>query len=302
MSKSDSSKITPLGDRISIGNLKPTQHGIQSCKLLCYQIPFCKSYEYFMYDDSCNLFSNRNMDNYYKTLIDRIKQSNSDSNFNLIHLLQGDLLNKLEENLNFNNSIVIDKKVYPDCESKPMSADLGEELHCRDDLADFNEIYELDDLVPLTSYQFRLEVANAFGKSLPILSEIIEIPFPLNPIVEHEPSDKHNFYSLECSTSLTETAKLQFKWYRNQQLIDLNDTNFRLVTKQPSLNDQVFSSVLEFQGDAKKLSGFYTCSLCFVDDFIHLAKNESLVFIPTSKFFQLDRKIKNYCVSRVLKP
>jgi hypothetical protein len=174
LSKSDSKSINTL-DRLPIATLKSTQHGIQSCKMLCFGTPFCKSYEYLMYDDSCNLYSNSKVESYYKSLIDKLKRSSSpDSNFNLIHLLQENLMSVLQESSTFNNTMLIDKKLYPECEPKTNVFFLTEELHCSDELADFTETYVLENLVPTTRYQFRVEVASAFGKSDSILSKEIE--------------------------------------------------------------------------------------------------------------------------------
>jgi hypothetical protein len=171
LSKTDVKSINTL-DRLPIATLKSTQHGIQSCKMLCFSTPFCKSYEYLMYDDSCNLYSSSKVESYYKSLIDKYKSSSSD--FNLIHLLQENLMSVLQESSTFNNTLLVDKKLYPECEPKTNVFFLTEELHCSDELADFADTYVLENLVPTTKYQFRVEVANAFGKSDSFLTKEIE--------------------------------------------------------------------------------------------------------------------------------
>ena len=233
-----------------------------------------------MYDDSCNLFSNTKVENYYKTLIDKLKTS-AKSSFNLIHLLQANILSLLQENLNINSSILIDKKSYPECEPKPTAFFLTEELHCSDETAEYTDTYVFENLIPSTTYQFRIEVANAFGKSATILTDRIEVPFPLNDIVERDETRNNKpYYSLECSTPLLETRKLEFKWYKNEQLILTNDTDYEQVLHQP-MNEYagaIFSTELIFKDSAKKNHAFYTCSLSYVDDTTTLTKNDSFIY------------------------
>lgn len=86
-------------NRIKLGSLKPARNDMQSCKLACFNTPFCRSYDFLMYDDSCNFYSDSTTDSYYRKLIETLKNSSASSNFtfNLIHLLQPDLLNLNEE-------------------------------------------------------------------------------------------------------------------------------------------------------------------------------------------------------------
>lgn len=104
LSKTDTNWKPTDSDKIKLGSLKPTQHGIQSCKLVCFNTPFCKSYEYLIYDDSCNFYSDSKIDAYYKMLIDNLKSTSTSQptqsnnfTFNLIHLLQADFFNLVEE-------------------------------------------------------------------------------------------------------------------------------------------------------------------------------------------------------------
>ena len=57
LSKTESKSKTITNDRLPLATLKHTLHGILSCKLLCFNTPFCKQYEHLTYDDSCNLYS-----------------------------------------------------------------------------------------------------------------------------------------------------------------------------------------------------------------------------------------------------
>ena len=127
-----------------------------------------------MYDDSCNLFSNSKVESYYRNLIDKLKKNSPSSNFNLIHLLQANILSLLKENFNLNNTMLVDKKTYPECEPKPTAFFLTEELHCSDEIAEFTDTYVLENLVPSTRYQFRIEIANPFGRSESFLTEEIQ--------------------------------------------------------------------------------------------------------------------------------
>ncbi len=141
--------------------------------MLCFNTAFCKSYEYLIYDDSCNLYSTSEVESQYEKLIDSLKKK-SNSSFNLIHLLRGNILSLMQEDSNLNNKIMIDKKIYPECEPKPAKFLYTEEIHCNDELNDFNETYIMDNLSPATNYQFKIEVANAFGKSAAFITDQIE--------------------------------------------------------------------------------------------------------------------------------
>jgi hypothetical protein len=239
-----------------------------------------------MYDDSCNLFSTSKIESYYKYLIDTYK-NRSNVNFNLIHLLQGNILSLLHEDVYSSNStILIDKKTYPECESKPTAFFFTEELHCSDELQEFTDNYVFDNLFPATSYQFKIEVASAFGKSDPFVTDAIEVPFPLNSIVEkNEMRNNDTFTSLECSTTLLDTRRLQFKWYYNEKLISSNDSNYEQIMHKP-LNENegaVFSIELIFKQDPKELHGLYTCSLIFTDELFSVARNQTYIFRTKGK-------------------
>jgi hypothetical protein len=278
-------------DKIPIGSLKSTLHGIQSCKLVCYSTPFCKSYEYLMYDDSCNFYSNSKIDNFYKNLIEKLKKSSSSSSststsnnlsFNLMHLLQADFFNLVEEHA-LTKVTILDRKAYAGCEPKPSDNVLEDEMNCSDQLADYMPTYTLDNLVPATDYQFRVEIASPFGLSKTYYSESIQVPFSLNPIVEKSQGDN---YSLECSTSILDTRRLTFQWFRNGSAISFNNSSSQSNDYETRLNmpdeqsdGRLFSSVLLFKAPSAKLNGVYTCSLAYSNGRdIYLNRNVSFLF------------------------
>ncbi|CAF0715506.1 unnamed protein product [Brachionus calyciflorus] len=259
---------------ITIGHLFKTQHGIQSCKLSCFQMAFCKSYEYLMYDDSCNFYTNTEIDSFYSKIVDRIEQKNSNLNFDLIHL-RDDAPKTLEEDLIYNYTILIDKKSYFTCENRTANS-FSEEFYCRDKLADFKETYIMENLSPLTSYQFRIEVANAFGISQAIFTDMIQVPFKLDPIKEKEIDGK--LVKLECATSLQTSDKLRFAWFKNAVLIEKSDQNF---TQVDNLGSFGYKSELLFGPDLKKYSGYYTCELIYENKNTVLITNSSYSYLPT---------------------
>jgi hypothetical protein len=105
------------------------------------------------------------MNAYYKDLIQGLNKTLDFKDFNLMHLLQLDFVHLLQEENTFNSTILTDNKVYLSCEPKTSESSFSEELHCVDELADFSGKYVFENLKPMTSYQFRIEVINTFGKS-----------------------------------------------------------------------------------------------------------------------------------------
>lgn len=140
--------------------------------MLCFSTPFCQSYEYLVYEESCNLYSNSKVETYYKNLMDKFKKLSTGSNFNLIHLLQANLVSLVQVDPNSNSTKLVDKKYYPECEPK-LTAEY-DDVRCSDELAEFTDTYVLEDLIPSARYQFRVGVANAFGVSDSFLSPEIE--------------------------------------------------------------------------------------------------------------------------------
>ena len=110
----------------------------------------------------------------------------------------------------------------------------------------------------------------------------------MNPIIQKiETRNNKEFYSLECSTPLINTKKLEIYWYKNGELIAENDTlYFEQIIRQPTSDRQMFISELKFKQDAQNTHGIYTCSLNYVDMFLHLVKNESYFFITKSNVFK----------------
>jgi hypothetical protein len=92
-----------------------------------------------------------------------------------------------------------------------------------------------------------------------------------------------DFYSLECSTPLINTQNLHFVWYKNGQVIPTNDTtNYEQFPRAPTDENRAFSNELVFNQEARNMHAVYTCSLVYTDDFLHLEKNVSYVFISKS--------------------
>lgn len=89
----------------------------------------------------------------------------------------------------------------------------------------------MTDLIPMTTYQFRIELMTAFGKSRVYTTESIQVPFELKPLmVATRGGTTDTQYSLKCSTSLIEPSKLKFVWFRNEQrLRDDEKTSYEIL-------------------------------------------------------------------------
>lgn len=92
--------------------------------------------------------------------------------------------------------------------------------------------------------------------------------------------------SLICSTPITETKNLTFIWYKNEQIIFKNNSDFEQIINKPLSNDKnaLYMSELKFKSNPKQLNGFYTCSLIFSEDFFNIIRNESIIFKPKCNF------------------
>lgn len=159
-------------NRVPIATLKHARRGMLSCKLLCFETPFCQSYEHLVLENSCDLFSSPTVETYYNDLIKQVRNRSS-SDFNLLHLLRGNILSVLQENLSLvNKRFLSDTKsiARTECESRLTTA----EIHCNDELFNFNETYTFQNLTPGTTYQFKLQVSNVFGKSNYFVTKNIE--------------------------------------------------------------------------------------------------------------------------------
>lgn len=251
-----------------------------SCKLLCFNTPFCQSYEHLVLENSCNFYSSQEIETYYNNLIEEIKNQ-SNSNFNLLHLLRGNILTVLDEDLSWSNRMhLADTKsiTTTECESRHSTA----EIHCSDQLSNFTKNYAFDNLVPGSSYQFKIQVTNAFGQSQSVITEVVEVPFPLDPITEKTNIvNNQSTVSLLCYTSLKNNRNLKFKWYRNEQLITKEDANFEQVVTDSSEDSwKNFMSELKFKVSSSQLNGYYTCSLEYADNFWHkiVSRNQSMIF------------------------
>lgn len=96
-----------------------------------------------------------------------------------------------------------------------------------DQLADFQTPYILTDLTPLTTYQFRIELVTAFGKSNVYLTESVSVPFELNPIGIVTTSQQYS--SLICSTPLIDNSRFSFTWFRNDDLLSEADNVYQIL-------------------------------------------------------------------------
>ena len=93
------------------------------------------------------------------------------ASISLIHLLQGDATRPSDADAN--DTLLVDTKTYTECEQKPAQFFFAEEQHCSDVLQEYADTYRFDGLVPTTTYQFKVQVANAFGKSVPVITDPI---------------------------------------------------------------------------------------------------------------------------------
>jgi len=96
------------------------------------------------------------------------------------------------------------------------------------------------------------------------------------------------YYSLECSTSLLNTKKLQFEWYQNETLISSDNPDFEQVLHQPlsakTIVDGVYSTELIFKNvSSPNLNALYTCSLVYKDETINITKNETYIYRSKGK-------------------
>lgn len=263
--------------RTKIGHLPKTEHNIQSCKLACFQTSLCKSYEYLSYKDNCNLYTTPEVKSYYFETIEKLKQLNIESNLNLVYL-NNDLSSTIKEDQLYNYTILIDKKSYSYCENRT-SYSFNDESYCNDEIADFKDTYTMDNLIPLTSYQFRIEITNIFGISRPYYTEIVHVPFKLNKIVYFDVSNENKFSKLECSTDLIENKKLKFRWFRERNIIENHDKNF---SQNDKIDLSTFKSELIFHGEDNQFIGHYTCQLIYEFQETKLITNTTYLFLPKS--------------------
>ncbi len=106
------------------------------------------------------------------------------------------------------------------------------------------------------------------------------MPFPIDAIIERTDPGS-NVTSLVCTTPLKARQNLEFKWYRNEQVISVEDSNF----EQKVLNDP-FRSELNFRVASDQLNGYYTCALDYLDDYSMkvVSTNTSIIFRTRCKF------------------
>ncbi len=194
----DTKTFRDRSDRVPIATLKNAERSMLSCKLLCFDTPFCHSYEHLVLENSCDFFSSQTVESYYNNLIDLVRNRSS-SSFNLLHLLRGNILSVLQEELTWTNKMLLaDTKsiATSECESRHSTA----EIHCSDQLFDFEENYTFYNLTPGTSYQFKVQVSNAFGRSDSFVTREVQVPFPIDPIIERTDPDS-NVTSKNCTAN-----------------------------------------------------------------------------------------------------
>lgn len=250
-----------------------------------------------MFEDSCRFFYTNETHKFYSNMISSLNISLGFDDFNLLNMLELDFVHLLQEESSFNSTSLMDNKLYMSCEPRESSDPniMNEELHCRDELAEFTSEYVLDVLKPATSYQLRIEVVNAFGKSAAYFTPEIKVPFELNPILEkYEIKNGQEVYSLECSTPLVETKRLQLSWFKDGQLISSSNES---ISRDPATHEQLinnpteqhraFSSELVFRNISKNSHGVYVCQLTYNDDLFPLETNISYVFISRSNFYSI---------------
>lgn len=135
------------------------------------------------------------------------------------------------------NITINDPKSYAGCQSLS-SSNRGDdqEATCGDQLAEFTSPYVMTDLVPMTSYQFRIELMTAFGKSRVYMTETVQVPFELRPLmVAFRGGASDTQYSLKCATPLLDAAKLKFAWLKNdQRLRDDDKSTYEILA--PAVN------------------------------------------------------------------
>ena len=88
------------------------------------------------------------------------------------------------------------------------------------------------------------------------------------------------YYSLECSTTLLDTKRLQFEWYLNATLISSSDPDFEQVLHQPlsQYPGAIYSTELIFKKATTKLNGVYTCSLIYKGENMNITKKETFIY------------------------
>jgi hypothetical protein len=105
------------------------------------------------------------------------------------------------------------------------------------------------------------------------------VPFDLNPIIENI---KDELYSLQCATSILDTRKLKFKWFKNEQSLMENETISYEITS-PKISNDMFYTELILKLDPRNSAGYYTCSLTYTGETVLISKNQSILFRPNIK-------------------
>ena len=132
----------------------------------------CHIYEYQLFDACCVFFSSFKFDRIYYNITETLK-NRYNSNFNLIYVSADHT--PIYEDPVYNNKIIIENKHDCSTNNWHTEGELPDQVDsCTYELSEFNEIYKIDNLLPGTSYQFKIEIANAFGISDAFISDLIE--------------------------------------------------------------------------------------------------------------------------------
>lgn len=247
-----------------IGSYYDHNLNAESCRLICLYNPLCKSYAFL--PASCFLITTQEWANSFNEFTTKL---NNTANFpkNLEHsliTLTSSIENMHPENL----------EEYNEINKKYDSFDCFDNFKfglCNGIVDDISNPFELN-LLPDSTYQFQVEAINIFGK-VSYKTEPIYVPFPLNDeIIEYV---NENETSLYCETSLTFTAGLSFKWYKNDEELVVNNENKIEIKKN---TNEYFSTIIKFQTPKKGENNVYTCSLIFSTEEYTTVKNATFEY------------------------
>lgn len=80
-----------------------------------------------------------------------------------------------KEDISLKNSILTSKKINPECEKKfNFDYESQQKDWCVGVLEDFKDTYVIENLLPDTSYQFKIEVSNSYGQYYSLITEEIK--------------------------------------------------------------------------------------------------------------------------------
>jgi hypothetical protein len=121
--------------------------------------------------NNCRLYSKKQLHK-IKRLFDNLITNQTNSSI-WLHVEQ--FLPK--EDISLKNSILTSKKINPECENeKKFNFDYESQQKdwCVGVLEDFKDTYAIENLLPDTSYQFKIEVSNSYGQYYSLITEEIK--------------------------------------------------------------------------------------------------------------------------------